>query len=133
MIQVTPSPEKANGNLHLAAFDIFERATSGNSPHWLQAIRKAGISHFAELGFPTTQHEEWRYTNVAPIAKLPFRTRVEERLSPGLIQQHGFGLDSYRLAFSNGSFVPGLSNVAVAASETTPEGAIIGTLSSALH
>ncbi len=133
MIQASTSPEKVNGNLHLAAFDAFERATEESSPHWLQSIRKAGISHFAELGFPTVQHEEWRYTNVAAIAKMPFRTRVEEKLSPDLIERYGFGIDSYRLAFANGSFVPKLSNVAVDASEITAEGALIGTLSLALN
>jgi Fe-S cluster assembly protein SufD len=132
MIQTAPAPDGVNANLHLTAFDVFERSTAETSPHWLQAIRKAGISHFAELGFPTTKHEEWRYTNVSAIAKIPFRTRIESELSPHLIGEHGFGLDAWRLAFSNGSFLPALSNVAVRETETTPEGAIIGTLSCAL-
>jgi Fe-S cluster assembly protein SufD len=133
MIQTVPSPGRSNTNLHLTAFDVFERSTAESSPHWLQAIRKAGISYFAELGFPTVKDEEWRYTNVGPIARLPFRTRVEDRLSPDLVETHGFGLDCYRLVFSNGSFLPALSNVALQGTETTPEGGIIGTLSSALR
>ena len=35
-------------------------------------LREAAFQRFAELGFPTTHDEEWRFTNVAPIA----RTRV---------------------------------------------------------
>lgn len=132
MIQTAPPAGRVNAGLHLTAFDVFERSTAESSPHWLQAIRKAGISHFAELGFPTVKHEEWRYTNVAPIAKLPFRTRVEEGLSPRLVEEHGFGLDAWRLVFANGSFQPRLSNVAVKETETTSEGAIIGTLSAVL-
>ncbi len=33
------------------------------------ALRKAGIARFKELGFPNTHLEDWRFTNVAPIAK----------------------------------------------------------------
>ena len=40
---------------------------------WLFPLRKAGLARFAELGFPTLRHEDWRFTNVAPIAKLPFK------------------------------------------------------------
>jgi Fe-S cluster assembly protein SufD len=36
---------------------------------WLQALREAAFQRFAELGFPTTHDEEWRFTNVAPIAR----------------------------------------------------------------
>ncbi len=38
-----------------------------------QALRRAGFERFAELGFPTTHNEEWRFTNVAPIARTQFR------------------------------------------------------------
>ena len=36
---------------------------------WVQELRNAGFRRFAELGFPTTRSEEWRFTNVAPIAR----------------------------------------------------------------
>jgi Fe-S cluster assembly protein SufD len=36
---------------------------------WVQALREAALERFQELGFPTTHEEEWRFTNVAPIAK----------------------------------------------------------------
>ena len=40
---------------------------------WLQWLRDAGFARFAELGFPTTHDEEWRFTNVAPIARAQVR------------------------------------------------------------
>jgi len=40
---------------------------------WLQEIRDAAFQRFSELGFPTTRNEEWRFTNVAPIARTNFR------------------------------------------------------------
>jgi Fe-S cluster assembly protein SufD len=36
---------------------------------WVQALRDSALQRFRELGFPTTHEEEWRFTNVAPIAK----------------------------------------------------------------
>jgi Fe-S cluster assembly protein SufD len=39
------------------------------APHWLKPFREAAFARFAERGFPTTRDEEWRFTNVAPIAR----------------------------------------------------------------
>jgi Fe-S cluster assembly protein SufD len=39
---------------------------------WLQDLRDAAFQRFSELGFPTTHDEEWRFTNVAPIARATF-------------------------------------------------------------
>ena len=48
----------------LAQFTAQEPAAA-----WVQALREAAFQRFAELGFPTTHDEEWRFTNVAPIAR----------------------------------------------------------------
>jgi Fe-S cluster assembly protein SufD len=42
------------------------------APAGLQPLREAAFARFAELGFPTTHNEEWRFTNVAPIARTAF-------------------------------------------------------------
>jgi Fe-S cluster assembly protein SufD len=39
---------------------------------WLKELRERAFARFAELGFPTTHNEEWRFTNVAPIARSSF-------------------------------------------------------------
>src|SRR3954464_7850231 len=61
----------------LSVFEEFERAGRGSTPSWVQALHKGGISHFAELGVPTVQHEEWRFTNVAPIARTAWQLADE--------------------------------------------------------
>ena len=40
-----------------------------------QPLRERGLRRFTELGFPTTHDEEWRFTNVAPIARATFTPR----------------------------------------------------------
>jgi Fe-S cluster assembly protein SufD len=37
-----------------------------------QGLRQLGFARFTELGFPTTRDEDWRFTNVAPIARGAF-------------------------------------------------------------
>jgi Fe-S cluster assembly protein SufD len=59
--------------LYLASFRELEGRLAANSPSWLHEIRRAAIAGFAEKGFPTTRQEEWRNTNVAPIAAVPFQ------------------------------------------------------------
>ena len=73
--QTTPAAKQADP--YLKAFERFEQAGASRQPSWLFPLRKAGIARFAELGFPTLKHEDWRFTNVAPIAKLPFKPVFE--------------------------------------------------------
>ena len=42
----------------------------------LMPLRKAGLARFAESGYPTLRDEDWRFTNVKPIAELPFRPTI---------------------------------------------------------
>ena len=49
-----------------------ERPRGGS--RWLQDLRDHAASRFVELGFPTVRDEDWRFTNVAPIASTEFRS-----------------------------------------------------------
>jgi Fe-S cluster assembly protein SufD len=42
------------------------------TPSAIADIRKRAAQFFESRGFPTTREEEWRFTNVAPIAKAHF-------------------------------------------------------------
>lgn len=44
----------------------------------IQKLRETASGQFASAGFPTTRDEEWRFTNVAPIARANFETAVGE-------------------------------------------------------
>jgi len=57
-----------------ALHEALAQRTGASSPVWLQNLRRSGNAHFAELGFPTTDDEEWRFTNVRPIAELKPQT-----------------------------------------------------------
>src|SRR5438874_3303204 len=87
-------------------FEYFEH--EAKQPSWIFPLRKAGIARFAELGFPTLKHEDWRFTNVAPIAKLPFKpvfTPGRDGLSAADISKFTLGnLPAIRLVFVNGHY-----------------------------
>jgi Fe-S cluster assembly protein SufD len=42
---------------------------------WVELVRESAMDRFELLGFPTVHDEEWKYTNLASLAKenfLPF-------------------------------------------------------------
>src|SRR5262245_59556035 len=56
---------------YLVQFEQLSRELGDRDPPWLRRLRKAAIARFAELGFPTTRNEDWKFTNVAPLARTP--------------------------------------------------------------
>jgi Fe-S cluster assembly protein SufD len=60
-------------------------------------LRAAAFRRFTELGFPSTHDEEWRFTNVAPIARTRF-------ISPAFLnlQEPQAEHDVLRVSFFNG-------------------------------
>ena len=96
----------------------FARLTAGNAdgpPSWLSALRQAGFARFNELGFPTLRQEDWRFTNVAPIARLPFKpvlVPAPGSLTPAEVAAFPLAhLPGPRLVFIDGHYAPGLSRV----------------------
>jgi Fe-S cluster assembly protein SufD len=91
-------------------------ALAAGGPSWLRDIRDAAAARFLELGLPTTKHEEWKYTNVSPIAKTVFEPAGSEP-SPLTADQAASvqfeKLQAPRLVFVNGHFAPELSNLYV--------------------
>ncbi|HWC61412.1 MAG TPA: hypothetical protein VHC44_17090, partial [Verrucomicrobiae bacterium] len=97
---------------YLKNFERFEKQM--NQPAWLFPLRKAGIACFAEQGFPTLKDEDWRFTNVSPIASLPFKPMAEslkDKSASEILAGAAFTkLAGSRLVFVNGHFAPELSS-----------------------
>ena len=96
---------------YLAQHESFARSRAGD-PGWLNGLRRTGAERFAELGFPTTKQEAWKYTNVAPITATPFHIPDGTGAlgSPSDVGRAALGPSGgTRLVFVNGRFAPGLS------------------------
>lgn len=53
--------------------EMFRAAGAGRrDPSWVERLREDAFERFEERGFPTTDEEDWKYTNVAPIARAKF-------------------------------------------------------------
>ncbi|MGZ5545471.1 MAG: hypothetical protein ACXWIU_12415, partial [Limisphaerales bacterium] len=104
--------EDETANQWDALWNGFEQRVQANSPAWLNSLRRAGNAHFTELGFPTTEDEEWRFTNVRPIAEMaPQVAPNNVRLTDAEIAPFVFGkMTSRRLVFVDGRYHPELSS-----------------------
>ena len=60
-------------NPYTLAFHELTQRTGALEPQWLREMRQLSFAQFERAGFPTVQQEEWKYTNVGPIAKTKFR------------------------------------------------------------
>src|SRR5215471_18399897 len=71
MVEIEAQEPMKQTEPHQRKFEWFER--HAQKPAWIFPLRKAGMARFAELGFPTLHDEDWRFTNVGPLVKLPFK------------------------------------------------------------
>src|SRR5277367_6508762 len=107
--------QKANNGTELLVGKFSQLESTSSQPKWLAPVRKAGIASFADQGFPKVSDEDWRFTNVAPIAKLNFQLAKEVSVNGAenkLIAESAFAkLSGHRLVFVNGFFSAKLSSV----------------------
>ena len=91
--------------------DAASVALAQAGPDWLNIFRKRAWDGFAANGFPTTRHEEWKYTNVRAIAEGSFTSGVSSKSYLSQVQTL-IGSEGVRLVFVNGLFDSGASNIA---------------------
>jgi len=77
---------------------------------WLAAQRRAAIERFASRGFPTRKEEDWKYTDVAPLALRYFRP-VSAAPPVDAVALAPFQFDAWQLVFVDGRFAPALSRL----------------------
>jgi Fe-S cluster assembly protein SufD len=59
-------------------YQIAHRELNETGVAWVDLLRNNAIDRFEQLGFPTVQHEEWKYTNLAPLAKAGLQPATNE-------------------------------------------------------
>jgi Fe-S cluster assembly protein SufD len=125
-----PSVQKPVGGME-PFLKNFVRMESAQQPSWLLPVRKAGLARFADAGFPKLRDEDWRFTNLAPLAKLPFKPLPEtaaDGAAKTALEAHIFTrISGPRLVFVNGQFDAALSSVG-----DLPAGVKVSSLRSAL-
>ncbi|MEQ9619171.1 MAG: Fe-S cluster assembly protein SufD [Deltaproteobacteria bacterium] len=113
----------------LKVFSDFKEHASGKGIGWLDSIREKGIAKFSELGFPTPDNEDWRFTNVTPIARTNFGIEMNGRpkVSKQTVNRFIFpDLTCSLLVFIDGRYSQELSSIS-----ELPEGIKVLSLSEA--
>ena len=124
MATTTPQLEK-----YFEACEVVRAQGVEREPVWLQQLREDGWARFSAKGFPSTHDEDWRFTNLATLAKTPFR-----RAAKGEVEVSAAQLEAYRvpgaicqLVFVNGHFAPELSEFS-----NLPGGLLVCSLATAI-
>jgi Fe-S cluster assembly protein SufD len=108
--------ETAKAAFERSLEESFRESRSPRDPAWLAALRRSAMERLREIGFPTVRDDDWKYTNVAPILKVPFMLAPGEgpRGVPARSQPpHPDPLpegEGMQLVFVNGRYEPGLSS-----------------------
>lgn len=103
------------------------RQLPADAPAFVRALRQRGVDRFAALGFPTTRVEDWKYTNVAPIARETFQLAAEAlpAVAAQLVGEARLE-GAIELVFVNGRFAPSLATPAA-----LPAGVVVDSLANA--
>ena len=129
-MQAVAETDAAPQNAYVEGFAALGHPAS--EPKALTRLRRNAIDRFEALGFPTLRMEEWRSTNVAPIARAAFPAAGSDSKPAGLVDAAAVAALGYegtgRLVFVDGVFAPELST-----DMDLPEGVTVSTLSRALE
>ncbi|HTV53566.1 MAG TPA: Fe-S cluster assembly protein SufD [Terriglobia bacterium] len=112
---------KITPETYFADFRAVEKE-SAKEISWLHSLRARAMEAFADLGVPTTRQEAWRFTNITPLTRIPFRLASPVDGAAGLednLEHYSIGDAAARLVFVNGYFSPSLSSLS-----DLPEGVI---------
>ena len=65
------------------AFRELQKSGGVEGSSQLGQLREGAMQRFVELGFPSVKEEEWKYTNVAAIARAGFQPAISSEQTPG--------------------------------------------------
>ncbi len=115
-------------DVYLSEFNRLEKQLARGGRPAVQRLRRAAIARFDELGFPTSRNEDWKFTSLTALTKVPFRPAepADDSLKAAQLS-NVLGMDAAcRLVFVDGFFAPELSTAT-----GLPSGVIVGNLAAA--
>src|SRR6266545_6404575 len=100
------------------AFRTLQESRHDATASWVERLRENAMATFTELGFPSVKEEEWKYTNVAAIARTDFTPLIsadDSRVKSAASRLSDLGYveaQSSQLVFVNGILRRELSSLA---------------------
>ena len=83
------------------------------APAWVKERRDQAAKRFAQVGYPTVRNEDWRFTNVSPIAEAKLALAEGSFAGAASLVDSVKFQGALRLAIVNGQFAAGLSDLSV--------------------
>jgi len=110
---------------YLSNFGEFEKRLNGGKESFIHTKRKAALSNFSKLEFPTIKDEEWKYTSIAPLLKYNFVPTYEKKnVSKEFIKSLLFDqMEHSLIVFINGRYSAEHSDLL-----NLPKGVIVGSI-----
>src|SRR6185437_7933147 len=105
----SPMPAELVSEHQAPYIERFER-TAKAGPRWLQETREAAIESFAELGFPNSHDEDWKFTNLNPLLRKQFEPAEAGHASAAAELLSRFPANERRIVLLNGRYQAALSN-----------------------
>jgi Fe-S cluster assembly protein SufD len=93
-------------DLYVADFEKSGKALPG-----FPELRRKAIEKFAERGFPTGREEAWRFTDVTPIAEVPFKPATGTANPNQFAGLANGALKALQITFVDGRFAPSFSSL----------------------
>ena len=125
-----PAGEKSATDSRASWLDGFAEFAAGRpaaEPAAVGDLRRRALDRFAARGFPTRREEQWRFTDVGPIAGATFaRAEGPAAVDPAALAPFLFD-GAVRLVVVDGFVVPELSRL-----DGLPAGTVLGSLAAAL-
>src|SRR4051794_331052 len=103
---------KSSDSIYASAFSRLIDDPGNDQTAWLREFRENSFRRFQEVGFPSVNDEEWKYTNVAAISKGNFAPVVQVNgtsVTRELLQPWTYEEAPVQLTFVNGLFRSDLS------------------------
>jgi Fe-S cluster assembly protein SufD len=120
-------------NSYHQAFRELQEGRRGESVAWLERLRASAMDRFDELGFPSVKDEEWKYTNVAPVAAIDFKPALlQPAFENELEEQQLAPFSCVETAESQLVFLNGILRQEVSSLTAIPEGVVAIDLSEAI-
>ena len=101
----------------------FQKLQGSNKDNWITEIRGRAMETFTDIGLPIVRkgNEKWKYTNVAPIARLPFKLAGSSNTPINVIKSVSpWSADWTNVVFVNGHFRKDLSDTCLLYTSPSP-------------
>lgn len=106
------------------AFRELQERQQSQGVDWLERLRGTAMDRFEEVGFPSVKNEEWKYTNVAPIAGIAFEPGFLQPAAHSVEAEQLSGFSCVETAQSQLVFVNGLLRKDLSSMSGVPDGVV---------